>query len=76
MKGGKLSVGNIKEFMNNSYENTPRNVADYEVDKELSGQRVQVYKNKNTNQAVVVHRGTKGFQDVWNDVKYAFVSYF
>jgi phage gp46-like protein len=74
MNGGKMSVGNIKGFMKNSYEKDPRNMADYEVDRELSGQRVQVYKNKNNNQAVVVHRGTKGLQDVWNDVKYAFGS--
>jgi len=44
---------------------------EYEVDKEMSGQRVQVYKNKNTGEVVVAHRGTQGIHDLGNDLKYA-----
>ena len=40
------------------------------MDKELSGKRVQVYKKNNSPQAIVVHRGTKGIQDIVNDLKY------
>ena len=71
MKGGKLSTKYIKEFLKQSYEKKLQNIGDYDVDNSLSGQRVQVYKHKYSPQTVVVHRGTKGIQDVFNDVKYA-----
>jgi len=71
MKGGKLSTKYIKEFLKQSYNKKLQNIGDYDVDRSLSGQRVQVYKHKYSPQTVVVHRGTKGLQDVYNDVKYA-----
>jgi hypothetical protein len=71
MKGGKLSTKYIKEFLKQSYHKKLQNIGDYDVDHSLSGQRVQVYKHKYSPQTVVVHRGTKGLQDVYNDVKYA-----
>lgn len=71
MKGGKLSTKYIKDFLKQSYEKKLQNIGDYDVDRSLSGQRVQVYKHKYSPQTVVVHRGTKGIQDVFNDVKYA-----
>ena len=71
MKGGKLSTKYIKEFLKQSYEKKLQNIGDYDVDNSLSGQRVQVYKHKHSPQTVVVHRGTKSIQDVFNDVKYA-----
>lgn len=71
MKGGKLSAKYIKHFLNQSYNKALQNIGDYDVDRSLSGQRVQVYKHKYSPQAVVVHRGTKGIQDVYNDMKYA-----
>ena len=71
MKGGKLSTKYIKEFLKQSYNKKLQNIGDYDVDHSLSGQRVQVYKHKHSPQTVVVHRGTKGLQDVYNDVKYA-----
>jgi hypothetical protein len=71
MKGGKLSTKYIKEFLKQSYNKKLQNIGDYDVDHTLSGQRVQVYKHKYSPQTVVVHRGTKGLQDVYNDMKYA-----
>jgi hypothetical protein len=71
MKGGKLSTKYIKEFLKQSYNKNLQNIGDYDVDRSLSGQRVQVYKHKHSPQTVVVHRGTKGLQDVYNDLKYA-----
>jgi len=71
MKGGKLSTKYIKDFLKQSYEKKLQSVGDYDVDRSLSGQRVQVYKHKYSPQTVVVHRGTKGVQDVFSDVKYA-----
>jgi len=71
MKGGKISVENIKKLIQQSYKSSLSNVDDYVIDNELSGQRAQVYKKKGTNEAVVVHRGTKGLEDLGNDVKLA-----
>jgi len=71
MKGGKISVENIKKLIQQSYKSSLSNVDDYVIDNELSGQRAQVYKKKGTNEAVVVHRGTKGLEDLGNNVKLA-----
>jgi hypothetical protein len=70
--GGKLSLGNLKGLLNKSYESKkPKDYMEFEVDKELSGERVQVYKNKKTGQVIVSHRGTQGIHDIGNDLKYA-----
>ncbi|QIG59349.1 hypothetical protein [Dishui Lake virophage 2] len=70
--GGKLSLGNLKGLLNKSYDSKkPKNYQEFEVDKELSGQRVQVYKNPKTGQVIVSHRGTQGIHDIGNDLKYA-----
>ena len=69
--GGKLSISSLKNLLNQSYDKKPKDYLDYELDKELSGQRVQVYRNPKTNQVVVSHRGTQGIHDIGNDLKYA-----
>ena len=71
LHGGALPVKDIKELLKHSYDKQPSSHGDYELDPELSGQRVQVYKKKGSNQAVVVHRGTQGIHDWGNDLKYA-----
>jgi hypothetical protein len=71
LQGGKISISSLKGLLNKSYDKTPDNYLDYEVDKELSGQRVQVYKNKKTGEVVVSHRGTQGIHDIGTDLKYA-----
>ena len=70
IKGGKLPVSDIQGLLKQSYSSTPTDYKDYTLDKELSGKRVQVYKKNNSPQAIVVHRGTKGIQDIGNDLKY------
>lgn len=71
LHGGALPVKDIKELLKHSYDKQPSSHGDYELDPELSGQRVQVYKKRGSNQAVVVHRGTQGIHDWGNDLKYA-----
>ena len=68
--GGKLPVSDIQGLLKQSYSSIPTNYKDYTLDKELSGKRVQVYKKNNSPQSIVVHRGTKGIQDMGNDLKY------
>lgn len=71
LKGGKVSIANVKKLIQQSYNPSLENVNEYEIDKELSGQRAKVYRKSGTNEAVVVHRGTKGLSDLTNDVKLA-----
>ncbi len=68
--GGKLPISDIQGLLKQSYSSVPTDFKDYILDKPLSGKRVQVYKQNNSPNAVVVHRGTKGIQDVGNDLKY------
>jgi hypothetical protein len=70
--GGKLSVKDIKLLLNQSYNNNLSDINDWILDKSLSDQYVQVYKNKLTPQAVVVHRGTASLKDVGTDIKLMF----
>lgn len=43
----------------------------YKLDTKLSGKRVQVYHKDDEKKQIIVHRGTKGFQDILTDVKLA-----
>jgi len=49
-----------------SYQPSKRYPDGYNVDRTLSGRRVQVY-HTDTGRAVVVHRGTQGMHDVLTD---------
>jgi hypothetical protein len=71
MKGGKVSIADLKSFIDNSYAKKPKNFKDFVLDKDLSSQRVKVYINPTTREAYVVHRGTASIQDVGNDLKMA-----
>ena len=71
--GGKIKVKTLKGMLQNGYQKKPHsNVDGYEIDKDLSGQRAQVYYNKDTNHAVISHRGTKGIHDMFTDVQLMF----
>ena len=72
MKGGSLSSQDLKWFLKASYNRSHSDYKDFRVDKQLTGQRVQVYHNPQTKQTVVVHRGTKGFHDAVTDLRYTF----
>lgn len=71
-KAGKLPVRDIKDLLNASYNKNLSSINDYILDKSLSNEYTQVYKNKNNNNAVVVHRGTKGLKDMIVDTKLLF----
>lgn len=70
-KGGKLAIGEVKDLVKSSYEKSNKDLKDFDVDHELSGDKVKVYKRKgNSKQAVVVHRGTNDLSDLALDVQY------
>lgn len=71
IKGGALQGQDLTGLLAQSYDDTQQNVNNFVVDKDLSGRRVQVYHNPETNQSVTVHRGTQGFQDVLTDAQLA-----
>lgn len=64
-------MNGLKELLSASYGNTKAvnelSKQGYTKDKELSGQRTQVYKDE-TGKATVVHRGTKGLKDIGTDL--------
>ena len=68
--GCGLPAGDLKELLSRSYNKKASSFGDYKLDSQLSGQRGQVYYNEKLGKAVVVHRGTKGIQDMITDVRY------
>jgi len=74
--GGKLQANEIKDFINQSYEEKPNDtIGDFILDKELSTPTAKVYYNPKTKEAVVAHRGTQGAADWGNNVAYALGAY-
>jgi hypothetical protein len=70
--GEGLPAGDLKALLAKSYDKKASSYKDYQLDKELSGQRVQVYWNGKMRKAIVVHRGTAGINDMITDVRYTF----
>lgn len=64
----------FKSILQNGYKGKKqsKNVDGFVRDESLSGQRVQVYHNPDTNKTIVNHRGTQGFKDVITDAKLLF----
>lgn len=64
-KGGSgLKASDVKDFLNKSYSTKrPSDYGDFVVDSYLSDNNIQVYKYRNSGQAIVVHRGLYGIND-------------
>ena len=76
-KGGALSSHVMSDLLAQSYETKNKKkrrteIDGFHIDPSLSGERVQVWYNPTTKQAVVVHRGTASFQDVMTDARLFF----
>lgn len=74
LQGGKMNTKLIRKFLDASYANkgkAPKNIDGYNRDESLSGERVSVYYNPTTHDAVVIHRGSKGIHDWGNNLKMA-----
>jgi len=71
-EGGALKADQIKDVIDLSYTNkTDKAPAGYVIDKELSDGRVKVYKDLNSNQVIVAHRGSSGWKDWLDNAYYA-----
>lgn len=71
MKGGKLSTSDFKGLLDASYDPSIKNVGGFILDKPLSSSTSKVYRNPETGQVVVAHRGTEGISDWGNNAIYA-----
>ena len=71
MKGGKLSSSDLKGLLDASYDPKVTQVGDFVLDKPLSSSTSKVYRNPDTGQVVVAHRGTAGISDWGNNAVYA-----
>ncbi len=71
-KGGSLKASQIKDAIELSYQGSKTTDAPkgYEIDKKLSDGRVKVYKDVNSPQTLVVHRGSSGLKDWLDNVRY------
>lgn len=59
LEGKGLNTNDVKGFIDASYTPTTENrVGDFELDKQLSTRKAQVYHNPKTNEVVVNNRGT------------------
>jgi hypothetical protein len=76
IKGGKVEVKYLNKLLNESYQSknkTATNIDDrYYLDPELSTDKTKVYVDKNTNDIMMVNRGTSDFKDVMTDAKMLF----
>ena len=71
-KGGSLPVGQIKEFLDASYNpKPPENIGDYQLDTELSQLYVKVYFSISKRKVVIIHRGTVEASDWGNNLAYS-----
>lgn len=71
-RGGKISIGNLKKVLNDSYTKTGNDIDGYKIDRELTDDTIKVYRNNDTNEVVVAPKGTASLGDVATDVKMFF----
>lgn len=66
LEGKGLQTEDVKGFVDASYTNRTENkVGDFELDKQLSTRKAQVYHNPKTDEVVVSNRGTTGTAADW-----------
>jgi hypothetical protein len=69
MKGGKLSVKEIKSFLEASYDvkDTNKHIHGYDMDTKLSNKWGKVFVSQNLKKVVIAHRGTRSSTDWRNN---------
>lgn len=77
--GGALEVGEVKQFVDASYEpnkGQTNQIGSYVLDKELSTRKAKVYHDPSSGKTVVTNRGTTGTASDWaNNARYLMGSY-
>lgn len=71
INGGALKSSQLKDLVDLSYtKKKKKSIEGYEIDKELSDGRVKVYKDLNSDQVIVAHRGSSGWKDWLDNANY------
>lgn len=68
--GSALPADKLKQALQSTY--STGEIEGYTLDKDLSDDRVKVYKNNTSNEVIVAHRGSKGFRDWLDNARYAY----
>lgn len=68
VKGGKISVGNLKKFIESTYDSKTTNIEGYMIDQQLSTMHTKVFYNHAKKVLIVVERPTSDKRDVLSDV--------
>jgi hypothetical protein len=68
--GGAMSSEDIRLILESSYEPDEKDINQYDIDEDLSDERVKVYINKDNGEIVVAHRGTYDKDDWKDNIKY------
>ena len=72
VKGGALKADQLQQVLENTYKETDDAPDGYTLDKDLSDDRVKVYKDLNSDQVVAAYRGSKGWRDWLDNARYAY----
>lgn len=64
--GGAISAEDTRLILESTYEPDEEDIKNYDVDEELSDERVKVYVNKDNGELIIAHRGTYD-KDDWKD---------
>ena len=75
--GKAVSIKDLKTALDKSYsaKSVKEGFVDFQVDPSLTTRETQTYVNPNTNQVLVVHRGTASMSDVFTDLAYSSTGY-
>lgn len=72
LTGGKMPVKDIKKIIEASYDKKEYDINNYDIDEDLSDERVKVYKNKDNGEIIISHRGSQNTKDWLDNAKFLF----
>jgi hypothetical protein len=70
LSGGKMPAKDIKELIAASYDKKEYDINNYDIDENLSDDRVKVYKNKDNGEIFISHRGSEDARDWIDNAKF------
>jgi len=68
MKGGKMSIGGLKKFIESTYDDKTDEIDGYIIDRQLSTMHTKVFYNPNSKILICVERPTSDKRDILSDV--------
>jgi len=71
MTGGKIPAKDLQQLLAASYDDKEYDINNYDIDEDLSDNRVKVYKNKDNGEIIISHRGSANARDWIDNAKFA-----